>query len=509
MPVSQAGALNLTALNVPDIYVQIQEPSVQPINGLPTDIAGIVGSASWGPKNAPVTVSDASDYVRAFGPILDRQFDAGTAVAVAYLQGAQNFRVVRVTDGTDTAASVSVENGVMTLTAKYTGSLGNKLSVAQSDGSAAGTTKLTVSLPGYLPEVFDNIAPVSGKFAAAMVKALNQGAGPLRGPSKLVTAALGAEAEAVGFVVGTVALSGGTDGQPTNQAALVGSDIGQRTGMYALRGTGVSVAMLADVTDASTFTTQAAFGVAEGVYMVGTLTDGETLSDAIAAKAAAGIDSPWFKLMHGDWAYWNDPVNGYVRKVSPQAEVVGRLASLSPENSSLNKQLAGIVGTQRTMEQSPYSTAELSQLAQAGIDVITNPSPGGNYFSVRIGHNTSSNPITNGDNYTRMTNYIARSLNAAMGRFVGKVQTPTLRAEAKATLTDFLANMEAAGMIGNVNGGPAFSVQLDDKNNPMTRVALGYMQADVRVTYLSIVEKFLVNLEGSQATVVRQSTTNQ
>ncbi len=509
MPVSQEGALNLTAQNVPDIYVQIQGPSVQPINGLPTDIAGIVGSASWGPKNAPVTVSDASDYVRAFGPILDRQFDAGTAVAVAHLQGAQNFRVVRVTDGTDTAASASVEAGVLSLTAKYTGSLGNKLSVAQSAGSAAGTVKLTVSLPGYLPEVFDNIAPVAGKFAAAMVKALNQGVGPLRGPSKLVTAALGNKAEADGFAVASVTLAGGTDGQPASQAALVGSDIGQRTGMYALRGTGVSVAMLTDVTDASTFTTQAAFGVAEGVYMVGVLPAGQSLSDAIAAKAAAGIDSPWFKLLHGDWCYWNDPVNGYVRRVSPQSHVVGRLANLSPENSSLNKPQAGIVGTQRTMEQSPYSTAELSQLAQAGIDVITNPCPGGDYFGVRIGHNTSSNPVTNGDNYTRMTNYIARSLNAGMGRYIGKTQNPTVRAQAKGTITSFLSNMEEAGMIGNVNGGPAFSVQLDDKNNSMTRVALGYMQADVRVTYLSIVEKFLVNLEGSQATVVRQSTTNQ
>jgi uncharacterized protein len=161
------------------------------------------------------------------------------------------------------------------------------------------------------------------------------------------------------------------------------------------------------------------------------------------------------------------------------------------------------------MQDSVYSTAELSELAQAGIDVITNPVPGGTYFGVRIGHNTSSNPVVRGDNYTRMTNYIAFTLNAGLGRFVGKTQTPTIRAQAKGTLTSFMSTMEELQMIGNVNGGPAFSVQLDDRNNPISRVSLGYMQADVRVTYLSIVEKFLVNLEGSQATVVRQSTTNQ
>jgi len=40
-------------------------------------------------------------------------------------------------------------------------------------------------------------------------------------------------------------------------------------------------------------------------------------------------------------------------------------------------------------------------------------------------------------------------------------------------------------------------------------VALGYMQADVKVIYLSVIEKFLVNVEGSQATVIRTSTSNQ
>lgn len=510
MPVSQAGALNPTANNVPDLYVQIQQPSVQPMNGLPTNIAGIVGSASWGLKNAPVTVSDAADYVKKFGPLMNRKFDAGTAVAAAALQGASNFRVVRVTDGTDTAASASIGGDVLLFTAKYSGSLGNQLQVSQSAGSAAGTIKLTVSLPGYLPEAFDNIAPDgAGKFAAAIETAINQGVNALRGPSALVVATVGATAEPNAFSVGTVTLSGGTDGQPASEAALVGTDIGQRTGMYALRGSGVSVAMLADVTDASTFTTQAAFGLSEGVYMIATGPAGETIDAAVATKATAGLDSYAAKLMFGDWIYWYDPVNKATRLVSPQAFVLGRLANLSPEQSSLNKQLYGIVGTQRSMQESVYSTAELSQLVQAGIDVITNPCPGGAFFGVRIGHNTSSNPITNGDNYTRMTNFLAFTLNAGMGRFVGKVQTPTVRAQAKGTLTSFLSNMEEASMIGNVNGGPAFSVQLDDKNNPMSRVALGYMQADVRVTYLSIVEKFLVNLEGSQSTVVRQSTTNQ
>jgi hypothetical protein len=41
----------------------------------------------------------------------------------------------------------------------------------------------------------------------------------------------------------------------------------------------------------------------------------------------------------------------------------------------------------------------------------------------------------------------------------------------------------------------------------MSRVALGYMQADVKVIYLSVIEKFLINVEGGQSVQInRQST---
>jgi hypothetical protein len=53
-----------------------------------------------------------------------------------------------------------------------------------------------------------------------------------------------------------------------------------------------------------------------------------------------------------------------------------------------------------------------------------------------------------------------------------------------------------------VNGGPAFSVQIDSANNLPSRVALGYLQADVQVKYMSVVFDFLVNLEGGQSVVI-------
>jgi phage tail sheath protein FI len=141
------------------------------------------------------------------------------------------------------------------------------------------------------------------------------------------------------------------------------------------------------------------------------------------------------------------------------------------------------------------------------MDVITHPIPAGQQFGVRIGHNTSTNAVIQGDNYTRMTHFIAATLNQGMGRFVGRLHSADERRRAASTLTHFLSNLEHQGLIGDVNGGSAFSVQIDEKNNPMKRVALGYLQADVKVVYLSIIEKFLINVEAGQSVRVARGST--
>ena len=290
-----------------------------------------------------------------------------------------------------------------------------------------------------------------------------------------------------------------------NTITLIGQDTVPRKGMYALRSTLTSLAVLADCDDSTTWSAQVAFGLSEGIYMVMTGPSGDSISAAVAAKASAGIDSYAAKLLFGDWVYWLDTYNGYMRVVSPQGFIAGKLSALSPEQSSLNKSLQGVVGTQKSYANQQYSSAELQVLGIAGIDLITNPVPGGAYFGARFGHNSSSNPVANGDNYTRMTNYIAYTLNAGMGKFIGQLQNSSVRAQAMATLSAFLSNMEQQGMIGDPNGGAAFSVQIDASNNPGGRVALGYMQADVKVKYLAIVEKFLINVEGGTSVQIART----
>jgi hypothetical protein len=516
MPIVQQGSINTTALVVPDLYVQIVPPQNLVLNGVPTNVVGVVGTASWGPVNQPVITATMADYASDFGPIVNRKYDMGTQVATAVQQGAQAFRCARVTDGTDTAAQYAVfyanNSWALLLTARYTGSLGNHIGLTLSPGSASGSWRLTLALPGQTPEVFDNITGDGAAIWQAMADAVNNGIGPLRGPSQLVVAAVGANASTPPAPIANQFLAGGTDGASgISVATLVGSDTLPRSGMYALRGQGCSIGVLADADDPAQWTAQAGFGLSEGVYMICTGPSGDTITSAVQTKQAAGLDSYAAKLMFGDWIWWNDQVNGVTRLVSPQGFVAGRLANLSPEQSSLNKPLYGVVGSQKSgtpgsAQASSYSAAELAALLGAGIDVIANPQPGGAYWGVRGGHNSSSNPATNGDNYTRLTNYIAATLAAGMGQYVGQVINAGLFARIRATLLSFLQNMLAQGQLGSTDGSLPFSVICDTSNNPNSRTSLGYVQADCQVQYQAINEKFIVNMEGGQTVSIQRQT---
>lgn len=516
MPISQLGSVNTASLVVPDLYVQIVPPQNLVLNGVPTNIVGVVGTAAWGPVDQPIIVSTMADYANSFGTVTPRKYDMGTQVATAVQQGAQNFRCVRVTDGTDSSAYSVISGTNASFTALYTGSLGNGISITIAPSSNPATWKLTILLSGYTPEVFDGLTGDGLAFWTGLVNAVNNGQGPQRGPSNFVIASAGgttASPSSVSFTLGST--SPGSDGATSvGSATLVGTDTLPRTGMYALRSQGCGLALLADCDDSTTWTTQAAFGLQEGVYMIMTTPAGDTIANAVATIAEAGLNSYSAKLMFGDWLWWNDQINQIVRLVSPQGFTSGRLANLSPEQSSLNKPIYSIISSQKTGsagsgQASTYSSAELSVLIDAGIDVICNPQPGGSYWGVRAGHNTSSNIAIHGDNYTRLTNYIAETLASGMGQYVGQVINNSLFSQVRATLLAFLNNMLSQGMLGSTSGSMPFSVVCDTSNNPTSRTSLGYVQADVQIQYQAINELFIVNVEGGQTVQISKQTLPQ
>lgn len=509
MPITQAGALNTTALVVPDLYVQIVPPAVANLNGVPTNVLGLVGTATWGPVNQATIIATMADYSAAFGAIQNRIFDMGTHVALAALQGASNFRCVRVTDGTDVAAKASIGSEPdINFTALYTGSAGNNLTVTLSAGGKANAWNVTVGMPGCQPERFSNITGTGAAFWQGVANAINTGTGPLRGPSQYITASAGTGGDVP--TAQTVTFAGGTDGAGNVTAqTLLGQNETGKTGMYTLGGTGCSVAVLADATDPTTFTTQTQFGLTQGIYMIGALPAGTSVGQAVSLMQINTPDSYGMKVMHGDWLYWYDPVNLLYRLVSPAAFAAGKLVALSPEQSSLNKPLYGIVGSQSfglpgTPTASPYAEADLQSLFEAGLDVITNPIPAGPIWGVRGGFNSSLAADVNGDNYTRMTNYIAATLNGGMGGYVGQLINSDLFQNIRATLLSFLGNMLDQALLGSTDGKLPYSVVCDITNNPLSRTGLGYVQADVQVRYQAINKKFIINLEGGQTVTITQ-----
>jgi hypothetical protein len=511
MTISQYAALNTTALVVPDLYVQIVPPSILSLNGVPTNVVGMVGLASWGPVNQAVPIGTMAQYAAAFGPIINRTYDMGTHVAIAVQQGASSFECVRVTDTTDVAATSTGIATCISFAALYTGTLGNSISVSIVSGSKAGTFGVTVGIPGLTSERFDNISGTGNAFWIALAAAINTGAGQVRGPSVYIRATAGAGTTAAA-VSGPYVLTGGTDGATTITAAvLVGSNSTPRTGMYQLANQGVSILDLCDASDSTQWTTIDGFALANGMYAIQVGPSGDTIANAVTTKATAGLDDYSSKLLFGDWLWWNDQTNGVQRLVSPQAFAAGRLANLAPNQSSLNKQLYGIIGSQKVgAPSSPaanaYSNAELQTLFQVGIDLITNPGAGNqSFWTARLGHNSSSNAAVSGDNYTRMTNYIAATLDAGMGLFIGDVITTELFFDIRSTLLAFFAGLLGQGLLDATYGTP-YAVKCDATNNPQSRTALGYVQADCQVQYEGITEKFIVNLQGGTTVTVTSAS---
>jgi hypothetical protein len=513
MPVIQAGAVNNAALIVPDLYVEIVPPQNLILNGVPTNVLGIVGTSIWGPVGTPVIIGSMSDYYANFGSVMPRKYDMGTQLATSVQQGAQNFRCVRVSDGTDTFASANVPGTGLTITALYTGSLGNRVTVTIQPGSLQSSWTLIANLPGIQPEVFNNITGTAGAFWLSLAAAVNTGAGVQRSASRLITIQPnGNTSTPTNFSVTLGSATVGSDGAAgITPSQLVGQDDSLRTGMYTLRGQRCGLVLLADADDPETWSDQAEFGLDEGAYMIATGPAGDTISNAVAIKQSVGLDFYSIKLMFGDWLWWSDQTNGLIRLVSPQGFVAGRLANLSPEQSSLNKQLFGIIGSQisgqpQSGETLTYSSADLASLFSAGIDVISNPQPAGSYWGVRGGINSSSNITMNGDNYVRLTNFISQTLSAGMGQYVGQVITASLFQNIRGTLLSFLQNMLAQGLLGSTDGTLPYSVICDISNNPLSMTGLGYVQANVQIQYQSINEIFVISLEGGQTVQVAMQT---
>jgi hypothetical protein len=427
-------------------------------------------------------------------------------------------------DGTGAAATAVLGFGVDTITVTAGGSGYTAATVAITGGGGSGATAtatiasgaitgitVTAAGSGYTSAPTVTIAgdgtgatATATLLSAGSVKSFiitNGGSGYTTAPAVSLTGGSGTGATATAAVGSSTApainatytFSGGTDGYSgITDADLLGVDSGTRTGMYALRNTNVSLFALIDCVDSSTFTDQVSFAETSASIAILTGPLGQTDSQAITALQSAGLDSTSFVYLVGDYCAYLDTYNNNIQRlISQQAFYAGLMGNLSPEQSPLNKPINGALGTQLSLQNRIYSDEQIENLMNAGIEVISIPSPGGNYFSCQTGKCGSPNPDINNVFIQRMANFIALSLSKSgvLGSYIGQLQTPATRASARNALNSFLQDLEGQGQIED------FSVELDDANNPNSRVMLGFMQADVEVQLFSVIIVFLINLE--------------
>jgi hypothetical protein len=159
MPVFLDGQQNLAALTVPGVYGDIILPTPL-LLGLPTNIEGLVGVGSWGPLNSLIPVSKPVDCAVQLGPPKVRLHDIASYVSAgSQVGGAIGFLCVRVSDGTDAAATLIVGTGGTFASGTATFSANPALNDTLTIG---GTTVTFTSLliAATLPQTLADLAQV-------------------------------------------------------------------------------------------------------------------------------------------------------------------------------------------------------------------------------------------------------------------------------------------------------------------------------------------------------------
>ena len=182
MPTGRAGQFNINGITNPGPYV-INNLPTSFATGVPTNIEGMVGVGSWGPVNSVIVGTNQGDCASNLGTPQIRFADIATHVEAACQMGsAVNFRWVRVTDGTDTAATAQIQTNAGQATARYTGTLGNNVSLSFSATASIGAYAAVIQGPAGLPERFDNI------FSGLQSVAVMPGTGYTSVPASTVSA---------------------------------------------------------------------------------------------------------------------------------------------------------------------------------------------------------------------------------------------------------------------------------------------------------------------------------
>jgi hypothetical protein len=202
----------------PRVSIDVQSNITLTAPGGPGIIA-LIGSAQWGPTSA-------LQVIGSFSGLLDVYKDDKAGLSqgivrsadIAYTNGAQTIKVIRVVDGTEAKSSIALagntglEAGVLTFSGLFHGTYGDNILVTVT---TQGSGRIVEVTDGVIAERYDNASNPNG-FAtnAAIAAAIN-------GNSRLVSVAVKVGSETTNLVdaASNQALTGGADGSAGLDAA--------------------------------------------------------------------------------------------------------------------------------------------------------------------------------------------------------------------------------------------------------------------------------------------------
>lgn len=393
--------------------VDIDESDVGPRPSTDVSLAkiGIVGNFPKGPVNQKISIGSPDQAASLLGEY-NPKFNGWLSLQGALNQGAADFDIIRVGGAGLTTAKLILKDASSADSVIFTASSPGKwangtepggIKIAVTTGTSEGTVKIVV-LSGSQSRSYDNIDLNN-------VEAIKDQDG---------TFSKAPDAKEIPATISATPLSGGADGSDPKDADImgtIGAD-GTRTGMKILEPADVALLLAAQQTSpairAALITHAANAGLEEGLRM-SILNPDKGIAPNEAVTLTASLEGMRAILPYP----WLEPQEISGTLVAPDGYLAGRLATLAAHKSPSNKEITGILSTERLL-----TGSELKALTLGKVMPITPMK--GRGFRIRNGLNLSSDSAWSQVNIRRIFDKIEMKVYMDTQWAVSEDHTPDL-----------------------------------------------------------------------------------
>jgi phage tail sheath protein FI len=448
---------------VPRVAIDESNVGPRPTPGVSLATIGVVGTFSKGPVNKPITIGGIDQLISTFG-LLRTDLTGPLTMTGALNQGATDFVVVRIVGEGAAPATLTLKDGASTpkdsivVTANSPGIWANGteatgVKIAVTDGTTANTAKIIV-IVGSKSRTYDNL--------------VLDDIPKISDPD--VTFAKATGATAIPAPISATPLANGNDGDTPTDTDYIGSidADGNRTGLKALEPYYYNIVVAAQQTSvavqAALLTHVANAGLEDGLR-VAVINQAKGTAPDAAVTAVANLDSG-----RAACAYpWVEPVEISGTLVAPDGYIAGRLATLGAHESPSNKEIKGILSTERQL-----TMAELQVLTNGRIMPITPVR--GRGFRIRNGVTLSSDSAWGQINIRRIFDKIEMQVYNATQWAISEPNLPKLWNAIATQIDMMLENMKEKGEIFDYK--PTIC---DESNNTPASIQARILNTRIRV----------------------------